>query len=612
MATVISSDFYTALSSDPRSMRIVRLAPSNNFGHISVAAQLTETTWDQYDYEALSYCWGKPDKTKTILLNGEQFRVTEDLHEALHEFSLADTSRALWIDAICINQEDQGEKSSQVQRMKEIYRNAKGVLVWVGKAKDHTDLAFKQAKKLLACTDFDTQQAIWSEPDEWIKALNEIVKRPYWYRAWTVQEVVLAESALLCCGPHTMPFFEFARFLLQQMTRHHVKVGYALSSYLEMIFEMRKASYQDPPAGLFGLAYKLRHRQCTVSHDRVYAFLGLLKSKEILSTGEFSVDYTMDVNKLWMTFAKDTMSRYNTLIPLILAENARSLEARWCYDWSKKAYEPNYHLHERLLFWTGGLDSPDFYPLQSPHHSAADGLPARIRVDMKAPSVITAQGFAISKIIKTGASVNSFLIGFGRPNYVQLFKEWESLVGGPWEDPQMTRKFARTITGGSWSREPEDWREWNTKDYSEKAWSLAWLGKEAFKDHISTTGYEMSRHLELQDTDDHSRYNRIRDDACEGRRIFLLENGDFGLGPESAKVGDNVVILLGSQVPLVLHRRDHSGIRRLVDLENKRKLFKSTWKLVGQAYVHNLMRYQGNLEQDIHNSRVVLEEYLLD
>lgn len=84
------------------------------------------------------------------------------------------------IDAICINQEDQGEKSSQVQRMKEIYRNAKGVLVWVGKAKDHTDLAFKQAKKLLACTDFDTQQAIWSEPDEWIKALNEIVKRPVW------------------------------------------------------------------------------------------------------------------------------------------------------------------------------------------------------------------------------------------------------------------------------------------------------------------------------------------------------------------------------------------------------------------------------------------------
>ncbi|KAH6961956.1 heterokaryon incompatibility protein-domain-containing protein [Ilyonectria sp. MPI-CAGE-AT-0026] len=609
----MSSSIYQPLSSDPRSMRVVRLAPSNNFGHISIAAQLTETTWDQYNYEALSYCWGKPNKSKTILLNGEQYRVTEDLHDALHEFSLADTSRALWIDAICINQEDQQEKSSQVQRMKEIYRNAKGVLVWVGKAKEHTDLALKQAKRLLACDDFDTQQAIWNEPNEWIKGLNEIIARPYWSRAWTVQEVVVSETALLRCGSHELPFFEFSRFLLQQQTRNHVKVGYAISSYLEIISEMRQASYQDPPAGLFGLAYKLRHRQCTVVHDRVYAFLGLLKSTEFLNTEEFSVDYTMDAAELWMTFTKDTMSRFNTLIPLILAENSRSLEARWCYDWSKKVYEPNSHLHERLLFWTGGLDSPNFYPLQSPSHSAADGLPARIRVDTGAPSVISVQGFAISKIIKTGTSVGSFLIGFGRPNYVQHFKEWESLVGGPWKDPQMAKKFARTITGGSWSKEPEDWRAWNTKDYSEKAWSLGWLGNESFQDHISTTGYEMSRHLELPDTDDHSRYNRIRDDACEGRRIFLLENGDFGLGPESTQVGDHVAILLGSEVPLVLHRRDHGDIlRRLVDLENKRKLFKSTWKLVGQAYVHDSMNYEGNLEQDIHDGRVVLEEYLLD
>lgn len=95
----MSSSIYQPLSSDSKSMRVVRLAPSNNFGHISIAAQLTETTWDQYHYEALSYCWGKPNKSKTILLNGEQYHVTEDLHEALHEFSLADTSRALWVSS---------------------------------------------------------------------------------------------------------------------------------------------------------------------------------------------------------------------------------------------------------------------------------------------------------------------------------------------------------------------------------------------------------------------------------------------------------------------------------------------------------------------------------
>ncbi|KAM5343283.1 hypothetical protein ACJ41O_014249 [Fusarium nematophilum] len=611
----MSSDIYRRLSDDPRSMRLVRLAPSNNFGHISITAQLVETTWDQSTYEALSYCWGKPDRTKTILLNGEQFKVTADLHDALQQFCLADSSRALWIDAICINQQDSEEKSVQVQRMQDIYRNCERVLVWIGQAKDHTELALKQVERLLACHDADAQKAIWSEPGKWVACLNEIIKRPYWSRAWTVQEVVLPRDALLCCGPHSTPFFDFGRLMTQQTTRAQVRVDYALSSYLEQVFHMRQASYEDPPMGLFGLAYKLRHRQCTVSHDRLYAFLGLLKSTEDgLTIEEFPVDYTVDVDKLWMTFAKATMSRYKTLLPLVLAENSRSLEARWCYDWSAKAREPNSHLHETLLFWTGGLDSLDFYPLQSPRHSAADGLPARIRVDLEAPSVISAQGFTVSKIVKTGTSVNSFFISFGRPNYVQLFTEWESLVGGPWrKDSEMTRRFAHTVTGGAWDTEPADWRAWNTKNHSEKVWNPHWVARDVWNTRPSTSGYEMNRHLESADDSIHEEYSRVRDDACEKRRIFLLENGDFGLGPEGTKVGDQVVVLLGSEVPLVLHRRDHgTALRRMADVENKKKLYGFTWKLVGQAYVHSLMQYSGDLEQDINNGRVILEDYLLD
>ncbi|KAF4970363.1 hypothetical protein FZEAL_10055 [Fusarium zealandicum] len=567
----MSSGVYVGLGGDPRSIRLVRLAPSSNFGHISLVARLIETTWDQCSYEALSYCWGKPDRTRTILLNGEQFGVTADLYDALQVLCLANSSRTLWvsdqtcpykhqlltfefqIDAICINQQDTDEKSLQVQRMQDIYRNAERVLVWIGQARDHTEQAFKQAERLLACNDAADQKAIWSYPGEWIACLNEIIDRP-----------------------------------------------------------IRDASYEDPPMGLFGLAYKLRHRQCTDSHDRLYAFLGLLKSTEAQSTQDFPVDYTMDVKKLWMTFAKATMSRYQTLLPLVLAENSRSVEARWCYNWSQKAYEPNEVLHERLMFWTGGLDNADFYPLQSIQHSAADGLPARIQVDIEAPSVISAQGFTISKVIKTGSSVSSILIGFGRPNYVQLFKEWESVVGGPWEDAEMTRRFAHTVTGGAWTTEPADWRAWNTKNHSEKVWSPSWLWDIASEVDLPRTGYEMSRHSEQEIDETHAGYSRVRDDACEARRIFLLENGEFGLGPESTKVGDQVVILLGSQVPLVLHKRDYSGIRRLADKEGKWKLYKSTWKLIGQAYVHSRMQYSGDLKDDINSGRVTLQDYLLD
>ncbi|KAM0437853.1 hypothetical protein ACHAPT_002218 [Fusarium lateritium] len=435
------------------------------------------------------------------------------------------------------------------------------------------------------------------------------IREQYWSRAWTVQEVVLAESALLCCGPHTIPFFDFARLLIQQTTRNRVQVEYALSSYLEQVFHMRDPSYQDPPMGLFGLAYKLRHRQCTVSHDKLYAFLGLLKSEKL---DELPVDYTMDAEELWMAFAKATMARYKTLLPLVLAESATSSKARWCYDWSSEVYEPNDGVHGKLLFWTGGLDIPDYYPLQTPHHSAADGLDARIRVDMEAPSVISAQGFTVSKIIKTGSCVNSWFITFGRPNYVQLFEEWEALVGGPWKDPDMVKRFSDTVTGGAWNTEPADWRFWNTKNYSEKVWTWSWISREFLNDGSTFTGYNMSRHSEHELTEAHAKYCRIRDDACEERRMFLLENGDFGLGPENTKVGDQVVILLGSQVPLVLHKRDYGGVRWLADVENKWELYKSTWKIVGQAYVHSVMKYDGDLKEDIEGGKVVLEEYLLD
>jgi hypothetical protein len=175
----------------------------------------------------------------------------------------------------------------------------------------------------------------------------------------------------------------------------------------------------------------------------------------------------------------------------------------------------------------------------------------------------------------------------------------------------MSKRFAQTITGGAWETEPADWRFWNTKNYSEKVWTWSWWSHFTSEDE-SFTGYNMSRHTEPEPTELHAQYCRIRDDACEERRIFLLENGDFGLGHENTQVGDLVVVLLGSQVPFVLHKRDHGGIGWLADVENKWDLYKSTWGVVGQAYVHSLMKYDGDLEQDIKDEKVVLEEYLLD
>lgn len=48
-----------------------------------------------------------------------------------------------WIDAICINQEDNDEKAIHTRKMNIVYRSAKLVFVWLGKAENGSDMAME-------------------------------------------------------------------------------------------------------------------------------------------------------------------------------------------------------------------------------------------------------------------------------------------------------------------------------------------------------------------------------------------------------------------------------------------------------------------------------------
>lgn len=98
----MSAHIYDRLSDSPRSIRVVRIAPSNNFGKDPVVCKLDETTWDSCEYEALSYCWGKrgKDDMADILLKGERWPVTKDLYEALRQLCLPDRVRTIWVSSL--------------------------------------------------------------------------------------------------------------------------------------------------------------------------------------------------------------------------------------------------------------------------------------------------------------------------------------------------------------------------------------------------------------------------------------------------------------------------------------------------------------------------------
>ena len=102
---------------------------------------------DAVPYEALSYCWGDPRKrgVLNVRVSGDTWELsaTTALLAALRRLrhGCKGTRRTLWVDAVCINQDNLEERASQVRLMREIYTRASSVVVWVGDGDEKTSRA---------------------------------------------------------------------------------------------------------------------------------------------------------------------------------------------------------------------------------------------------------------------------------------------------------------------------------------------------------------------------------------------------------------------------------------------------------------------------------------
>ena len=79
-------------------------------------------------FEAMSYQWGSAEKVDTILIDGKEFWVTQSAFNVIMARRSSFQERVIWIDAICINQSDQEEKSRQIAMMQLIYYEAHRVI----------------------------------------------------------------------------------------------------------------------------------------------------------------------------------------------------------------------------------------------------------------------------------------------------------------------------------------------------------------------------------------------------------------------------------------------------------------------------------------------------
>ena len=199
----------------------------------SPAIQLETYSRDRApDFDALSYTWGEDTSTSVILCNKLQLTIRTNLFEAIPLISSyrPPPHRPLWIDAICLNQHDHQEKADHVPLMGNTYEGAARTLIWLGHTADGSDRVMESLPALtihLQSQSVDEAERLgssdpravlkhyglpWSGSRNWA-AIQSLFKRPWFYRLWTLQEIVLAQNPIVICGNNCLVWEELPSFV---------------------------------------------------------------------------------------------------------------------------------------------------------------------------------------------------------------------------------------------------------------------------------------------------------------------------------------------------------------------------------------------------------------
>jgi hypothetical protein len=126
--------------SDNHSVRFLVLQPGSGSDPLVASLQIGSLASADIEqlppYEAVSYVWGSGSRQYELTCDGAVLPLTQSISDALNRVRLPDQPRRLWADQVCINQDDIPERSQQVKLMNLVYRNAKRVLVWLGRDPD--------------------------------------------------------------------------------------------------------------------------------------------------------------------------------------------------------------------------------------------------------------------------------------------------------------------------------------------------------------------------------------------------------------------------------------------------------------------------------------------
>jgi len=536
-------------------------------------------------YTALSYVWGNPVRSCLIRLDDHDFLISESLYLALAEVEKNQTAKELWVDSICINQDDNLEKSNQVQRMGKNFHEAESVIAWLGLEEDGSDDAIGMLRDLgerlldiasenpHVLSDIDLINRRWGqilplqpflaeyELDSFSirpNPLSKLLQRPLWERIWIVQEIAVARSVLLKCGRSTISWGQFCiayRFIevihpLLSNSREQksmFNIGFQPRILVKATMASGLKLEGQPLRGVLSTVFGAGHAlYASDPRDFVFASLGLANDVENL---ELRVDYTKSCARVYSELAYALLKDGN--LEFMSYCHDRNIQVglpSWVPDWSSV-----------LVPSRGGTPTRLFCVSPDDHNS-------RATLSAEDPTVLQVRGVRVDIVSRLGP-----LRAENERNADQWSVEWIYF----WQSSQ--------DKNSCYSFEERKEAAWRTpiadSEVSPKGalFGLQRATSRSF-DSLMHSIKRALKPIEIDSRDDLEEplsampYRKMLNLTTSMRRAFSCAQGYLGLGPRGLMEGDIIVIIYSGDMPFVL--RPIPGGR---------------FKLIGEAYVHGIM-----------------------
>ena len=345
-------------------IRLIRIEPDSEANKIRCSFVNKSLIDTKINYNALSYVWGDQSSKVTICCNGKNFDITKNLHEALLQLRKNAHEKLLWVDAICIDQSNNEEKTAQVRLMRTIYSEAEMVIIWLGKEVPTDRSGYELMQKVqsaLGRPNFEFNDASLTQfldlhalglPDmhdpAWDAAVK-ILSRPWFSRVWIVQELLVARRSICLCGKvevnptliiefatnvakfstsiNTISLRAFATFCSLERSRGNARTLFLLGEY-----ENRR---------LWELLVSTREFEASDLRDKVFALVALTDdiADDFIDYGRSLRQILVDVAIFALTRPSVKLARALDLLSYAEARTQPSDLPTWVPDWQSHGHE---------------------------------------------------------------------------------------------------------------------------------------------------------------------------------------------------------------------------------------------------------------------------------